>query len=260
MKILDVARCLGGRLLNKEGFRWQSKEEEYNIWLFRNSDKEFWQSLEGKMIFERLYILTQLGFAREDSKILREDTENHIFNSEFICIVVKEKTIVAYAAFKLWTWQGKSILYLSGIMVHPSYQGKGISSSLLRKIADYFGANFLTTRTQSPVMYESVKAACEEIWPSMTNKGCPSIFREIGEFVAKSKLNMQRYCANQMTEERTYGMYLYGAEPVSLNPDLEKWFKEKVNPQNGDSMIIVGSLKSSDQRLEAKLYSRLKKH
>jgi len=63
VKILDVARCLGGRLLNKEGFRWQSKEEEYNIWLFRNSDKEFWQSLEGKMIFERLYILTQLGFA-----------------------------------------------------------------------------------------------------------------------------------------------------------------------------------------------------
>lgn len=46
-----------------------------------------------------------------------------------------------------------------------------------------------------------------------------------------------------MTEKGTYRKSLYGKEPILEDPELDKIFKQKININRGDSIIVVGELK-----------------
>jgi len=90
------------QLSGTEEHHWQIKGIYYDVWFFRSLNKNFWETLEGKIIFEQLYILTQLGFAQKDSPTLRENTEDHILDGEFLCVVGRDDQIVCYAVLDLW--------------------------------------------------------------------------------------------------------------------------------------------------------------
>lgn len=211
----------------------------YRVFRIKNSDKELWKSDEGKVLFLSLYALTRLGFRRDESPALEKDTRNHIEACENLYLVLDTDQIIAFAVFNHHVRDSSSILYLSGIMVTPKHQGQNISSALLKAVLVEFSPNYLVARTQNPVMYRSIARTCKVTYPVFDSDPPCSVI-EVGKFVALKMLKMKKYNPYLMVGQNAYSSCLYGVEPVCQNTPIEQWFKERVNLQRGDAMIVVG--------------------
>ena len=234
----EVSMAMASLPKKVETVSLQCKKGNCQIWFSENLEISFWKSREGEIIFNRLYILTQLGFVREPSEILRKDTENHVLGGEFICIATNKNEIVAYVVLNLWQTDIGKVLYLSGIMVDPGFQGMNISSVIMQYLIKKMGAEFLVLRTQNPILYQSATKMCKEIFPSI-NDGLNPIAKKIGCYAAE-KLGMKKYDSDKMTERGTYGGCMYGREPICSILEIENWFKKTIDISQGDSMIIMG--------------------
>lgn len=210
----------------------------YSVYPIHITDLQDWQQETGFVLIEKLYDLTRRGFIQDMSPSLWQDTKYHLETGEHLYLVCNE-SIVAYGVFNFWTKDAFSILYLSGIIVDPDHQGKGISSSLLGIVMEDFNPQLLAARTQNPVMYESIRRSCGKVYPA--DSIIPPVdIQTVGQFIAVDKLNMVNYDQVSMLGKGTYGSCLYGSEPVSRNSIMEYWFKGEVDLSNGDAMIIVG--------------------
>lgn len=104
------------------------------------------------------------------------------------------------------------------------------------------GIKLAVLRTQSPIMYNSFAKVCK-VFPGLNSKKIPGEIKNIGEYVAKNILHMSNYNMEEMTEKGTYCKPLYGKEPTLNDPELDRIFKQKININRGDSIIVVGELK-----------------
>lgn len=216
----------------------QHNFSDYSVFLVHKLTDEQWSSNEGEILFQKLYQLTQSGFCREKSESLKQNTKNHVKQSEFLYLVTKNNSIIAYAVFDYLAEENLNILYLSGIMVSTDYQGQGVAGSLIRLALNEFQtAKYLTVRTQSPIMYESIQRCCEDVYP---NTGpIPQDIALVGQVVASKRLKMKNYNTTTMTAEGVYGSALYGIKPRSNNEYINNWFNTNINLDRGDAMIIV---------------------
>jgi len=215
-----------------------SQSESYQVFLIEWPTKQDWISVGGKVLFDMLYILTQLGFVLEESAALEQDTRNHVEQGEYLYLVTQGGLIVTWAIFDYLRQDSDLILYLSGVMVAPRYQGKGISSALIRTALGESKAKYLAARTQNPVMYESILKACGNVFPN-PDVATPADVIEVGEFVAKNRLHMSNYDLKSMLSKSVYGACLYGKPPASVNEPLNSWFTSCVNQADGDAMLVV---------------------
>lgn len=229
------------QLSEKKEYALPTKGASCKLLCVKGLDVNFWDTPEGKTIFDQLYALTRLGFVQEDSPVLWKDTENHIFGSEFLFVVSNNDQVISYAVLDFWKQETQSVLYLSGIMVHPQYQGTNVSSNTLRNALGQFNPDFIAARTQNPVMYESLARICKAVYPNHLGHSIPPEVKLIGEFTAKCKLRMKDYDPDSMVGKGIYGGCMYGKEPSSRDPLIEKWFKEMVSLKRGDAMIVVGA-------------------
>ena len=214
------------------------RADSYQIFLIEWPTKRDWLSAGGKVLFNVLYILTQLGFDREESASLEQDTRNHVEQGEYLYLITDGGLIATYAIFDYLRQDSDLILYLSGIMVAPPYRGKGISAALIRAAMRESRAKYFAARTQNPVMYESILKACGNVFPN-PNVATPADVMEAGEFVAKNRLHMTSYDPKSMLSKSVYGACLYGKPPTSANDQLNRWFTSCVNQSEGDAMIVV---------------------
>ena len=210
----------------------------YQVFLIEWPTKQDWSSADGKALFNMLYILTQLGFGMKDSISLEKDTRNHIEQGEYIYLVTDGGLIATYAIFDYLRQDSDLILYLSGIMVAPKYQGRGISNALIRASLRESNAKFLAARTQNPVMYESILKSCGNVFPN-SNVVVPADVVEVGKFVVEKRLHTDNYYPDVMSSKSVYGACLYDKSPTSGNKLLNDWFVSRINQSNGDAMIIV---------------------
>lgn len=215
-----------------------SQSENYQIFLIEWPLKQDWMSVGGKVLFDMLYILTQLGFDLKESPSLELDTRNHVEQGQYLYLITDGGLIVSWAIFDYLRQDSDLILYLSGVMVLPKYQGKGISSALIRTALRESKAKYLAARTQNPIMYESILKACGNVFPN-PDDATPADVIEIGEFVAKNRLHMTNYDLKSMLSKSVYGACLYGKPPTSVNGQLNSWFTSCVTQTDGDAMIIV---------------------
>jgi len=199
---------------------------------------------EQQLLFNKLYFLTQCGFSQPSSYELEQDTWGHVSNAEFLYLVVEDQdNIISYSLFNIYQWQRKSILYLSGSMVDPKFQGKGISSNVLKFVAARFQTDYIAARTQNPVMYSSFHKACDKAYPSFhTNDKIPQIIKAIGFYLAKDILKMKFYLPDKMVGIETYGHCLYGKEPLHSSKTIDEVFKKNVNLKRGDSVLLIGTI------------------
>jgi|GEM_PF-2221027 len=212
----------------------------YRVYRVDISDPNVWQSEDGRYLLGDLFMLTRSAFGRQTSQQLMEDTRQHIENGEYLYLVCNDG-IVAFTVLRCWNVNSVPVLYLSGMIVAPAHQSKGVSSALLGDTIRQHCPQFLVARTQNPVMYESIARVCRSVFPNGRSRS-PQEVVSIAEFVAREKLGMNDFSPSTMTEVGTYGCCLYGQEPRSRHHEIENWFKSAVCPQRGDSMIVVGIL------------------
>lgn len=207
-------------------------------------------------LYKEIYSLCRESFCVEDSSEFQDDVRHHIFDTHEICIVpfgnvpdglspicFKTDKIAAFASYNfLHYWKNREFIYFSGIVVDPSLQGYNYGSLLIQEVMKSNGIKLAVLRTQSPVMYKSFAKVCK-VFPSFDGKEIPGEIRNIGRCVAENILHMQNYDQEKMTEIGTYGKSLYGEEPTLNDSELNRSFKQKINTDRGDSIIVVGELK-----------------
>lgn len=140
---------------------------------------------------------------------------------------------IGFAIFNLIDPQ---LLYLSGIILTPSFQGKGIAEVIVRNVATQTGAQYLALRTQSPRMWSAMKKMCSMTFP-VSFMETPSWAVKYGEQAAKR---------NGSKFPVTPGFYngpLYGIKPTHYDPKIQAWWDSICSFENGDAVICVGKLK-----------------
>jgi len=220
--------------LNKQNLSWRQQED----------------------LYAKIYDLCKKSFLVEDSAEFQKDVRSHVFDTHEICIVphgevpeglspvcFKSDKIAAFASYNFLSyWKNKEFIYFSGIVVDPSLQGLNYGSLLIQEVMKKSGVKIAVLRTQSPIMYNSFARVCR-VFPSFDGKKTPGEIRSIGEYVAKNILCMSDYNPQEMTEKGTYHKLLYGKEPTLDDSNLDEQFKQKINANRGDSIVVVGILK-----------------
>lgn len=204
---------------------------------------------------EKVYPLFIKNLYVGDTEESRKDVIQHILGTKEVCIVPSEGVpeglsflallkggVDAFVSYNFFLWKGEKIIYFSCVVVCPDLHGFNYGSLLIQEIMRKYGIDLAVLRTQSPIMYMSFAKACKA-FPSFDGIETPKKLQDVGEFVAREALGMTRYNEKEMTEIGTYGRSLYTEEPIAEDPEIDRAFKQRVNIDRGDSMIVVGTLK-----------------
>ena len=118
-----------------------------------------------------------------------KDVKEHVESSDRVHLFVLEKDIVGFAGYITLD----SILYLNGVVVKKTFQGKGYLSKSLSLVLDNYDCDYLALRTQNPVMYYIATRVAKQnhgkVYPNMYSSDIPSEIKEVGCAVCKSILN-----------------------------------------------------------------------
>lgn len=222
-------------------------------WRFNNENLS---EKKQKELFGDIYNLCKKSFRVQKGAEFSEDVKNHIYDAHEFCVIpfgdvpsglapscFGTNRIAAFASYSFLNyWKNKEFIYFSGIVVDPSLHGLGYGSLLIKEIMETYGIKLAVLRTQSPVMYCSFAKVCD-VHPSFLGKKTSGEIKNIAGYVATNILKMSEYDAKEMIEKGTYGESLYGEEPIINNAGLDRLFKQKININRGDSIIVVGTIK-----------------
>lgn len=108
--------------------------------------------------------MTAAGFLKDLTDEVIVDTENHTRGVDRLRVVINSAdpgaiTPVAFAAsnirdISVYKQNDERVLHLGGIIVNPSYQGKGIGRRLIENEMNQVGASLLAFHTQNRHMLE----------------------------------------------------------------------------------------------------------
>jgi len=173
--------------------------------------------------------IASLGFEQALTGELRHDVQCHLMMGERVYGVYEEGRLMGFAIFDIFA----EVLYLSGIILMPEMQGKGVAGQVVRFVQEASGTRYLALRTQSLRMWVAGKNMCREWYPCVQpNDGMLHI---LGLEIARY-LNMTK-----TIEPGCYGGPLYGNKPVYRDPQLQAWWDSICNFERGDAVLCVGS-------------------
>lgn len=186
------------------------------------------------MSVETAVNITAAGFVQSITPEFRSDVTDHMLSSE-ICYTVQEggQTL----GFALFNLIGEDILYLSGIIIMPAGQGKGIGPAMIRKAAQTTGAKYLSLRTQSSRMYRAMHDVCQRVYPILgSNHPMDSDLLQVGEQTSRE------IGSSFPVGHGHYGGPLYGEKPVHADQQLQEQWDGLCEFSRGDAVICVGEL------------------
>ena len=176
--------------------------------------------------------MAALGFVKEESVVSVEDVKSHLQSGQLIYHIFVGKSEAGFAIFAVCY----DILYLSGIIIIPDFQGMGITQEVVKQAKLlYPQCKYLALRTQSLRMYLAASRLCREFYPTVMNANIPESFANRGHQVAKminSHFPVHVGC---------YGGPLYGAKPSYKDKSLQSLWDQLCNFQRGDAIIFIGA-------------------
>jgi hypothetical protein len=187
----------------------------------------------------------QLARAGFGPGVTEEDVKNHVLMTPTIVYLIEEEgKSIGFSSYREFEFGSENILYLDGIVVQPSQQGKG----LFKKINDIqLGQEdytLLATRTQSPVIYRALQKLDRmgKMYPNPETE-TPERIRNVLKYVGEEKLGMENISLENSVDRGTYGEGgMYAERPV--HPTITPFFNEQleIDYLAGDSVLIVGEL------------------
>lgn len=217
-----------------------SKELEIDTYLLETVVISSDEKIKGD-VFSNFYPIAQAAFNQADSDFFREDVYNHLFHVGHLMLMFDAKNggnPIAFRTYSLFDFsseikdKGRTI-YIEGTAVDPRYQGFGIYQQATRALIK--GFDFLTSRTQNPVVVTALSKIFSKIYPFTGNPG--ESVKSIGNLIAQY-LKMNNYDRDSMTGRGIYRGVLTGVMPKIDNAIKDSVF-EKIDPERGDCIIVV---------------------
>ncbi len=178
--------------------------------------------------------MAALGFVKEESEELIRDVREHLESGKLVYRIFADKVEIGFAIFVIY----QDILYLSGIILTPKFQGRGIVRTVIQQVQRlHRGLSYLALRTQSLRMYLAASRMCDEFYPGLEGEIIPEQFAKRGEYIASlihSEFPVHLNC---------YGGQLYGIKPIYKDPVLQDLWDKLCNFENGDAIIFIGRLR-----------------
>ena len=223
-------------------------------WAFNHSDsvtsRHATERAEQEFLFKSLLPVGLEAFVQNPSVEMEQDVRNHILTADHLLIAYADGTFSFGGckhgesrpiAFRMWKAYELSVgyaIYLAGMCVLPSWQGKGVGQKMTnyaliegqkQKKADY-----VFTRTQNPVAKLSMDKALKSV--SHPNGG-QFDYRPFAK-----ALNNESILDNESgILKGQYGSSLYGKLPTSNNAEYNALF-DKLDRQAGDAYLCVSPI------------------
>ena len=170
---------------------------------------------------------------RPVSKALRRDVDSHFIQGHLHYTVFADEKVIGFAIFNHYKTEG--ILYLSGIILHESFQGKDIAREVVKLAKQDTQTSFLVLRTQSLRMWAAADRMVERIFPHPLQR-TPLYLR--------MKVSQASYIigmGGQIIAPHFYGAPLYGEKPVHSNTTIQDWWDDICDFQRGDAVLCIGA-------------------
>lgn len=228
-------------VLIEKGRRFSLSSKTGSLWGWRLSPSDLSDG-DKAVVFDNSYQVGLKAFVQEDSPQMKGDVYNHLFKEDSLLIVMdndtKDARVVAFLTSRNLGFNGKKILYLSGICVDPLYQGGGISGQLINeayKLGEYY--DVMALKTQNPVMKQCFDNCVGGKSHPNFDVETPQEVEEIGLFFA-SLFEAKNYKSQSLILKGMYGQCLYGRIPVSRNEAYNNLF-DLLDKSAGDSMLCL---------------------
>ena len=194
--------------------------------------KEFFNS--NPKIFSELVEIVRDAFGTEMGE---QDVYEHLTEPDKVFLLEGGSECVGMYSFNSINLGEHSMLFVEGMAVHPSFQGKEIFSSITSKI--WKGEKFIGLKTQSPRMYRALEKFCQgDLCPAQELACVPQLFH-VKEMLSES-LGIE--IDSFGVARNLYGKSLYASEQT--HPITSNLFNDhlKINYDAGDSVICVGEI------------------
>jgi hypothetical protein len=175
--------------------------------------------------------LSALGFDKPITSELIADVSNHI-GGDLVVRILEDNADIGFATFETYG----NLLYLCGIMLKPSVQGRGYAAVVIKYAQEITQSKYLALRTQNPKMWSVGKKMCG-IW-------LPEIHSNSGNLLPKEALdNLQSSKGLQHPIDiGCYGGPLYGTKPIHRDGTIQQWWDGICNFERGDGVVCIGLL------------------
>jgi len=201
---------------------------------------------EKDFIFRALFPVGLEAFTQNPSEEMEKDIYDHLFTADNLIVMRSDGTFhfgrceygqprpIAFRMWKVYHIEGYGkCLYLAGMCVLPSWQGRGIGQQLTRYAIDKEQPDYVFTVTQNPVVKLSLDKAT----------GIPSSPRscswlEYNEPFAKALGKEAIYEPRTQILKGNYGASLYGILPTSRDEATNVLF-DQLDREAGDAYLLV---------------------
>lgn len=180
---------------------------------------------------EEATALAALGFIKPISDVLRSKVSKQLGPDKIVFSIFDGETneLIGFAAFKLFG----SVLYLSGIIVKPGYQGAGVAKLVVEAGRATTSATYLALHTQSTRMWAS-GVGMTRAWYPAPGVNMPDDVLTLGK----------RVCGElHYSFPVSSGLYhgaLYGEKPIHRNPAVQQWWDSFCSFERGDAVLCIG--------------------
>ena len=192
--------------------------------------------VDGIIDRERAYQVTSEGFMIPMSDSLRRDVDDHIDDAEIrFSVVNRDRLLAGYALYESFVFEEGSVLYLSGVQIANSEQGKGITKELNKRAIELVNPDYFAFRTQSIRMFRSGTSIMSDFYPNLDSE------QQIPDYIGSVGRQLAGKIGGVVPVSRGYygGKSLYGERPTHKEDDN---FYKTIDFENGDAVLCIGTI------------------
>lgn len=194
--------------------------------------------------------LTRIANRAFGSTLSEKEVEEHVFPVSTLLLAEAGDKIAGFSAsshYHLRDARGDySLVYLVGVGIDPKFQEAGLYDNLIKQRLDIElakagkGRVFITTRTQNPRVYGSVRKHLERIIPSENFYENPNGFEEMHNAAKEMAKILGCTIDERCVAKGVYGASKYPTLPRYKDEEVNKMFERELDISKGDGFIIVG--------------------
>lgn len=220
----------------------KEKRGNMTIILIENP-KNVFSSNESVSIVEQIRNVAANGFGVDPESQSIQGIRDHIVDVDALSVCYINENILGFGSVKFR--KDLDMVFLHGIVVLMSQQGKGIGSMILEPILRFRKYKRIAFTTQNPAMYGLAIKLCSTVYPSLVNRDIPINIMEIARAMMEKRKGI--FCDRTFVSKNLFSKCLYNQIPVVKDPKINNWFRESLSIKNGisrDGMLVLGDLKS----------------
>lgn len=172
------------------------------------------------------------GFVQPISEDLKTDVYTHLNEGHIVYTIYNDDETVGFAIFNVVC---EKVLYLAGIMLHESVQGKGIAELIVQHTDKELYLPYLALRTQSLRMWSAGNKMVCDWFPNQENHIDEPMFQ-----IRNAVASYLKIPENVLSVSGFYGTQLYGKKPVHHDSELQSWWDNICSFERGDAVLCIG--------------------